>query len=143
MGLTEGNRKTYWIEIVNSDQHKDVQNVVAEIRKVVRLKETGQEDPEALTPIQAGSHRLKFYHSGAYEIDFPPGRRERVNVVSATDAFTGAKKFRIEGDESEFFSPHNTHKVTIEITAKNLSAVTEEIFVLIDPHGDFEMVPES
>lgn len=140
LGLTEGNRKTFWIEIVNSDPNNDVQNVVVEIKKVVRLKETGEENPNALSPIQAGSHRLKFNYSGAYEIDFPPKRQELVDIVSATDAFTGSEQFRIEGDETEYFSPHNTHKITVEITAKNVPAVTKAFFVHIDPNGDFKMV---
>ena len=143
LGLTKGNRKTFWIEIVNSDQHKDVQNVAVGIKRVMRLKETGQEDPSALLPTQAGFHRLKFHHSGAYEADFPPSRREIVDVVSATDAFTGSEKFRIEGDETDFYNPFNTHKIIIEVTAKNLPSITKAFFVYIDPHGMFKMVPES
>lgn len=137
LGTDRARRRTFWIEVYNSGS-TDISNVCVDITKIAQAHPHTIED-KIEAKLGTNRHRLKFKNNG-YQADFPPKRRERLDVVSHSSEFFDKQHFRVEGDGYEVYNPYNEYRLEIEVTAKEMPPVNAAFFVSVDPHGEFNMV---
>jgi hypothetical protein len=138
-GLDYGRRKTFYVYIFNSAL-KDASAVNVNVTKIAAI-DTPNIIEKVHSALDQRRYPLRFKNTGAYEKNISPRGKERVDVVSYSNAITD-ENIRLESgsDGHEIHHPYNAYRLDIEVTASELPPRTEFFDIVVDPQGEFRMV---
>lgn len=150
-GLSQTERRTYWVYIVNPSKEDTLRNVSVAITKLEKIERTGKKNPFDLPEVtRIPPYGLWFWEKGSNSVDLAPLQPERVKVISSTTTTNTSpfsRDIRIDVNNEEITlraSPNNTYKITLTATAENRSpkSRTFSIYVVDKGRGVYDLIME-
>lgn len=154
LGLSQTERITYWVYILNPTKEDTVHNVSVAITKLEKIERTGKRNlfnPPPVTRIPP--YGLWFWEKGSSSVDLAPLQQERVKVISATrqtNTSPFSRDIRIEVNNEQIFlraDPNDTYKISLTVTAIDQLPRTRIFSIYVVDMGqgayDLKMEPED
>ena len=126
--------------VVHNKTGADVRDVRVEVERIEQLPERPN---EPLTPAPYMGHKLRFERNAEYTQTFCDDDRDRVALVSYTNAMMIKDAFRIEGMSDKIFHEGKNHRIHVKVTGEMVKATPATFTAWVDSAGGFHLVKDQ